>query len=108
MMELDPSYIDVIIKRWEDFTGQQAVRYFAEKVGNHGLKWAIAGRSRDGLETVRDGLGPGFEHVELITADSRDNGSIQHMVSRSRVVLNTAGPFALHGEPVVSACISRS
>ena len=24
MMELDPHYIDVIIKRWEDFTGQKA------------------------------------------------------------------------------------
>jgi len=26
MMELDPHYIDVIIKRWEDFTGEQAVK----------------------------------------------------------------------------------
>ena len=25
-MELDPSYCDVIVKRWEDFTGQKAVR----------------------------------------------------------------------------------
>ena len=26
MMELDPHYIDVIIKRWEDFTGKKAVK----------------------------------------------------------------------------------
>ena len=26
MMELDPKYVDVIIKRWEDFTGQKAVK----------------------------------------------------------------------------------
>lgn len=26
MMELDPHYIDVIIKRWEDFTGKQAIK----------------------------------------------------------------------------------
>ena len=25
-MELDPKYIDVIIKRWEDFTGKKAVK----------------------------------------------------------------------------------
>lgn len=26
MMELDPHYVDVIIKRWEDFTGKKAVK----------------------------------------------------------------------------------
>jgi DNA modification methylase len=26
MMELDPHYVAVIIKRWEDFTGQKAVK----------------------------------------------------------------------------------
>ena len=25
MMELDPKYVDVIIDRWEQFTGQKAV-----------------------------------------------------------------------------------
>lgn len=26
MMEIDPHYCDVIVKRWEDLTGQKAVR----------------------------------------------------------------------------------
>lgn len=25
-MEYDPRYVDVIVKRWEDFTGEKAVR----------------------------------------------------------------------------------
>lgn len=39
MMELDPKYCDVIIKRWQDFTGQQAIheatgKTFAEMAAN--------------------------------------------------------------------------
>jgi DNA modification methylase len=30
MMELDPKYIDVIINRWETFTGQKAVKLNAD------------------------------------------------------------------------------
>ena len=26
LMEFDPHYVDVIIKRWEDFTGKKAVK----------------------------------------------------------------------------------
>jgi DNA modification methylase len=26
MMEYDPKYVDVIIKRWEDFTGEKAIK----------------------------------------------------------------------------------
>lgn len=39
LMELDPKYCDVIIKRWQDFTGQQAVHAetgqpFGDKIGD--------------------------------------------------------------------------
>jgi len=26
LLEMDPKYVDVIVKRWEDFTGQKAIR----------------------------------------------------------------------------------
>ena len=26
LIELDPKYVDVIVRRWEDFTGKQAIR----------------------------------------------------------------------------------
>ena len=31
MMELDPKYVDVIIHRWQDFTGQQATLITEQK-----------------------------------------------------------------------------
>lgn len=33
LMELDPKYVDVIVKRWEDFAGQKAIRQEAAEVG---------------------------------------------------------------------------
>jgi DNA modification methylase len=33
MMELDPIYIDVIVQRWEEFTGQKAVKATVEYDG---------------------------------------------------------------------------
>jgi DNA modification methylase len=31
LIELDPKYVDVIVRRWEDFTGQTAVREAADQ-----------------------------------------------------------------------------
>ena len=33
VMELDPKYADVIVRRWEDFTGKKAIREAADQVG---------------------------------------------------------------------------
>lgn len=30
MMELDPKYVDVIINRWENFTGEKAIKVAGE------------------------------------------------------------------------------
>jgi DNA modification methylase len=31
LIELDPKYVDVIVRRWEDFTGQKAIREAADQ-----------------------------------------------------------------------------
>jgi site-specific DNA-methyltransferase (adenine-specific) len=31
MMEYDPHYVDVIINRWEDFTGEKAVKLWTKE-----------------------------------------------------------------------------
>ena len=44
VMELDPKYCDVIIKRWQDFTGQEAVM---ESTGDKFNDMYINGRKSD-------------------------------------------------------------
>jgi short subunit dehydrogenase-like uncharacterized protein len=95
---------DVVLYGATGFTGRQTVEYFARHAPP-GLRWAIAGRSRAKLELVRAEAGPGASAVELIAADSRDQRSVDAVVARTRVIASTAGPFALHGTPIVDACV---
>jgi short subunit dehydrogenase-like uncharacterized protein len=102
-MATDRKY-DVILFGATGFTGRQTVEYFARHAPAE-LRWAIAARSKAKLELVRAEAGLGSREIDLIVADSRDQTSIDAMVASTRVVLTTAGPFALYGTPVVDACV---
>jgi short subunit dehydrogenase-like uncharacterized protein len=95
---------DVVLYGAGGFTGQQTVAYFSEHVPL-GVRWAIAGRNRATLEAVRSSAGGPARAQDILVADSRNQASVDAVVSRTRVVLNTAGPFALYGTPVVDACV---
>ncbi len=71
------------------------------------LKWAIAGRSRAKLEALKQEirvLNPDID-VAIIIADSHDQESLEAMVSQTRVILTTVGPFDVHGELLVASCV---
>lgn len=96
---------DVVLYGASGFVGRQSVRYFASREQPGGLRWAIAGRDRAKLEEVKRQLGALTAHVNVLVADSRDQAAVDALVSRSRVVLNTAGPFAKYAELIVDACV---
>jgi short subunit dehydrogenase-like uncharacterized protein len=95
---------DVVLYGAGGFTGRQTVAYFAQHAPAD-LRWAIAGRHRDRLEAARAERGGLRAPADVLIADSEDQVSVDAVVSRARVVLNTAGPFALYGTPVVDACV---
>ncbi|WP_310411256.1 saccharopine dehydrogenase NADP-binding domain-containing protein [Chamaesiphon sp. OTE_8_metabat_110] len=92
---------DVVLYGASGFVGKQTVRYFAERAGAE-VRWAIAGRDRHKLESVRAEVGI---TVDILVADSQDKTAIDEIVSQTRVLLNTAGPFALYGDAIVDACV---
>lgn len=92
---------DVVLYGASGFVGKQTVRYFAERVGE-AVRWAIAGRDRNKLESVRADVGI---DVDILVADSQDIAAIDAIVSQTRVLLNTAGPFAVYGDAIVDACV---
>jgi short subunit dehydrogenase-like uncharacterized protein len=93
---------DVVLYGASGFVGRQTVRYFADRVRVDEVRWAIAGRDYQKLELVRAEVGI---DVDILVADSQDLTAINSIVSQTRVLLNTAGPFALYGDAIVDACV---
>lgn len=91
----------VILYGASGFVGKQTVQYFADHTSKQ-TRWAIAGRNRQKLEAVRAQVGVA---VDVLVADSQDQQAVDKIVSQTKVILTTAGPFALYGNTLVDACV---
>ncbi len=92
---------DVVLYGASGFTGKQTVAYFAQHAPPS-LRWAIAGRNRDKLAAVQKSLNT---TADILIADSQDQAALQTIAARTRVMLTTAGPYALYGSGLVAACV---
>jgi short subunit dehydrogenase-like uncharacterized protein len=97
---------DVILYGASGFVGRQTVAYFAThtEVRARHLRWALAGRSASKLEATRQSI-PGAEKAGIVVAEAHDASAMDALASSTRVVLSTAGPFALYGSELVAACV---
>jgi short subunit dehydrogenase-like uncharacterized protein len=84
------------------FTGRLVAEYLAAE--HPDVRWAMAGRSRDKLNAVRDEIGAPAE-TPLIEADSSDEASLSAMAARTDAIITTVGPYQIYGEPLVKACV---
>ncbi|WP_210543099.1 trans-acting enoyl reductase family protein [Rhodoferax sp. PAMC 29310] len=97
---------DVILYGASGFVGRQTVAYFAAHpdVQTSRLRWALAGRSRPKLEAVRASIS-GANKAGIVVAEAHDTAAMDALAASARVVLSTAGPFALYGSELVAACV---
>ena len=97
---------DIIVYGATGYTGRLVAEHFVREYGNaaKGPKWAMAGRSMDKLEAVRDEIGAP-KSTPLVIADADDPASLEAMCGRTRVVLTTVGPYQLYGDKLVAACV---
>ena len=101
----DQPQFDLVLLGATGFTGRLVAEYLLERHGAGGeFKWALAGRSRDKLESVRAELGEAAAELPLLLADSHDRASLDALVAQTRAVCSTVGPYALHGSDLVAAC----
>ncbi len=97
---------DVVLYGGSGFVGRQTVAYFAAHpdVRASGLRWALAGRSRAKLDAIRRAI-PGAKKAGIVVAEAHDAQAMDALAANTRVVLSTAGPFALYGSALVAACV---
>ncbi len=92
---------DVVLYGASGFTGRQTVQYFAEHAPED-LRWAMAGRNRQKLEKLKSQIGCG---ADILVADALEQDQVDEIATQARIILSTAGPFALYGQTLVDACV---
>src|SRR5882724_2603174 len=101
---MSSSKFDIVVYGATGFTGQLVAEYLAAHYkGDANLKWAMAGRSKDKLASVRDAIGAPAE-TPLIVADASDAASLKAMVDQTKSIVTTVGPYLLYGNELVAAC----
>jgi short subunit dehydrogenase-like uncharacterized protein len=105
----DAREFDMILWGATGFVGRLVAEYLAGPDGAGDLDWAIAGRNRDKLESLREELVDHGDVGELpiIVGDANNQDSLDAMAARTRVVCTTVGPYARYGTGLVEACVDH-
>ncbi|MGK5691744.1 saccharopine dehydrogenase family protein [Streptomyces sp. URMC 128] len=93
---------DIVLFGATSFAGALTAEYLAAHAPE-GLRWAIAGRSAQKLERLRERLTGGAE-IGVLRADVSDPASVRALAEHARVVATTVGPYVTYGEELVAAC----
>jgi len=97
---------DIIVYGATGYTGRLVAEYLDQHYGGRddAPKWAMAGRSQEKLEAVRDEIGAPAD-TPLVVANADDPADLEVMCARTKVVLTTVGPYQLYGDKLVAACV---
>ncbi|OBK77252.1 trans-acting enoyl reductase family protein [Mycobacterium sp. 1274761.0] len=93
---------DIVVYGATGFVGKLTAEYLAAAGGD--ARIALAGRSTEKLQAVRESLGQSAQDWPLITADASQPTTLTAMAERTQVVVTTVGPYAKYGLPLVAAC----
>ncbi|MEM7126977.1 MAG: saccharopine dehydrogenase [Chloroflexota bacterium] len=97
---------DIIVWGATGFTGRLVAEHLFKIYGvDKGVKWAMGGRDKQKLETVRAAVAD--DTVPLVIADSQDEESLNLMVQRTRVICTTVGPYDKYGSKLVAASVAN-
>ncbi|GJJ08506.1 hypothetical protein Clacol_002724 [Clathrus columnatus] len=94
---------DILVLGATGFVGRLVVKFLNAHRERSTFTFTISARSKDKLETLSKELDLNAQ-VQVLLLDLEDIPSLEKAIKRSKVVINTVGPFWLHGTPVVRLC----
>ena len=90
------------------FTGRLVCEHVARDYKGK-VNWAMAGRSKEKLESIRAELaekyGDDLNKTPILIGNLEDQSSLDQIATQTKVIISTAGPFAKYGTPVVNAAV---
>ena len=92
----------IILYGASGFTGKLCAEYIQKNYSD--LNWAIAGRNKKKLENLKKSHNL---DCDIFVATGEDKESIDNFVSKTKVVLSTAGPFARYSNLIVKSCVEN-
>ena len=98
---MDREY-QIILYGATGFTGKLCAEYLRDNYPE--INWAIAGRDNQKLNDLKDSVNL---NCDIYVASGHDKESIDNFVSKTRVVLSTAGPFARYSNLIVKSCVEN-
>lgn len=96
---------DLVLLGATGFTGGLVAEHLARRLAGTSTRWAVAGRSLERLDAVRDRVAAIGSEPAVEVVDVHDLVGLLRLAAQTRVVATTVGPFVEHGELVVQACI---
>jgi len=99
-------HYDIIIWGATSFVGQYINEYFVKgENSNTDLKIALAGRDLEKLQHLRSELNN--PDIELFVGDAHDEDFLNSLISKTRLILSTVGPYGLYGETLLKVCVEQ-
>jgi hypothetical protein len=93
----------VVVYGASGYTGRLVCEYLRE----HNIPFVAAGRNKDRLATSMERNVPGIETADYEIAEvEHSTEGLTKLLTGSKVLINTVGPFAEYGHEAVQACLS--
>lgn len=94
---------DIVLVGATGFVGRLTAAHLRDHAPE-GTRIALAGRSRERLDTLAAELGGAAAQWPRIVIDVADPAACSDLASRTRVLTTTVGPYAVYGGELVKAC----